>query len=29
MDKNELDERIKQHGTMVKLYVRNDVDMKN
>ena len=27
MDKNELDVRIKQHGTMVKLYVRNDVDM--
>lgn len=27
MDKNELDVRIKQHGTMVKLYVRSDVDM--
>ena len=27
LDKNELDERIKAHGTMVKLYVRNDVDM--
>lgn len=27
LDKNELDDYIKQHGTMVKLYVRNDVDM--
>lgn len=27
LDKNELDTRIKQHGTMVKLYVRSDVDM--
>lgn len=27
LDKHELDERIKVHGTMVKLYVRNDVDM--
>ena len=27
MDKIELDVRIKQHGTMVKLYVRSDVDM--
>lgn len=26
LDKNELDHYIKQHGTMVKLYVRNDVD---
>ena len=27
LDKNELDQRIKRHGTMVKLYIRNDVDM--
>lgn len=27
LDKDELDGRIKQHGTMVKLYVRSDVDM--
>ena len=27
LDKTELDERIKQHGTMVKLYIRSDVDM--
>lgn len=27
MNKNELDVRIKQHGTMVKLYIRSDVDM--
>lgn len=27
LDKNELDSRIKQHGTMVRLYVRSDVDM--
>lgn len=27
IDKNELDERIQKHGTMVKLYVRSDVDM--
>ena len=27
LDKSELDQRIKRHGTMVKLYVRSDVDM--
>lgn len=27
VDKNELDYRIRKHGTMVKLYVRSDVDM--
>lgn len=27
LDKNTLDDRIKQHGTMVKLYIRNDVEM--
>lgn len=27
MDKSELDNRIKQHGTMVKLHIRSDVDM--
>lgn len=27
LDKKDLDTRIKHHGTMVKLYVRNDVDM--
>ena len=27
LDKNDLDERIKHHGTMVKLYIRSDVDM--
>lgn len=27
LEKNELDDYIKQHGTKVKLYVRNDVDM--
>lgn len=27
LDKNALDERIKHHGTMVKLYIRSDVDM--
>ena len=27
LDKNELDIRIKQHGTMVRLYVRSDVNM--
>lgn len=27
IEKSELDNRIQQHGTMVKLYIRNDVDM--
>ena len=27
INKSEVDKRIKNHGTMVKLYVRNDVDM--
>lgn len=27
INKSEVDERIRDHGTMVKLYVRNDVDM--
>lgn len=27
IEKNKVDERIAKHGTMVKLYVRNDVDM--
>lgn len=27
LEKSELDDYIKKHGTMVKLYVRNDVDM--
>lgn len=28
MPKSELDDRIKEHGTMVKLFVRSDIDMK-
>ena len=27
INKSEVDERIRKHGTMIKLYVRNDVDM--
>lgn len=27
LEKSQLDDRIKQHGTMVKLYIRSDVDM--